>query len=1098
MSSYRNYYDSSYGRSRTDSTSKNLPETRSTPSRIAQRYGGSYTSSLATTPTPGRAESRIKSDSLHPPVSYKSTLPRPGTRSRDPSPSVDKSDRTSASSNYLSPNRLYPRPYTRSNTSRESTISPTGSVSNLPRLGKRDDSTSGTLSKFERRSPLSKESSRSPSVSKEESLSSRYKSSREDISGGSQKYLNSRFLPKNSVERSYTAYTRPSTVRTHEVSRKNKELLGVLHAQHEQEKLSSRPASRCSSVSREDSVKKPSPEREKNQNVEMVTVKVCTRGTSPTLGTSTQHSFLRSRRIEVAKTIEKTVTRPKCNKENMVDKEMQSDRLDDSTRSSRFAGASRINATPWSSFLDMKFSSPNNKKGDRSKPDSVESPKSLSRTSSTRSISSEKDSKKVTKSKLTPPKQISDKKQLPPPIPKSESSGKGSLHSLNTPNKDFRKSVLNMNPDGSKKRIGRRSNSASSADSDNADPDATDISENLTSCRSYHKSSSGSKLPQKFSGDKQRGRRSPSSDVSVSSTTGPSSSEDDNKKVKNKIRSTSSSRTSMVLTTGDELPSDRSSKSTGIKQKTDGTRTETDAKKFLMRALAPVTNLFKANKNHVNVEPVSDNQTDVVDHQEKVTWILDPSSDSTGEKTNAVQGIQSEPKCAKLILHRVECTDPNGWWGDRSETTTDNSELKQVSEPINMKYNDSSKVPKPIIIKQNLSGETAWWLDPNQSAPEGVTTYSDSIKPPFKHADSGEKAWWLEDENSATTDDNQTYSNWRPQEPTNQQTDQVNIQKPIMRPVQSGESPWWLEENNPQAPEGVFIYPSQVQEQQETQQQVNKAKIRPVDSGEIAWWMKKDGTPPEGVQNWSPNVSSEQPPELKPKLRTVDSGEAPWWLNKEASPPEGIQTYSNWSSEQSNSSKLPRNDSGNATWWQENPKSTSDSTTAASKDNNKFTPTEFPERHQLRHIDSGERAWWLNDDDAPADTTEEPLPRPKFPITHQDSGERTWWMRENQDFDNQEVPLGDRASPEGLEMPKDTEGRLSPYDNVPSLRESEKKRAPSMFISKHQNIDDILGGVGQSWCHFTNNFFGYGDDGEEYKEIDAKEVIIHEGNGKKG
>lgn len=799
---------------------------------------------------------------------------------------MDKSEKsTSSSSSYLNPNRLYPRPYTRSSTSRESTVSPAGSTSNLPRLSgatKRD----ATPSK--------------------EALTSKYKSSREDLSssGSQNKYLNSRFLPKNSVERSYTAYTRPSNIRTNEVSRKNKELLNALHVQQER-----RPTPVTPEVV---PVPKPTEPPPAVKPAEMETVKVCTRGTSPTLTTPTPPTFLRTRRIEFAKTIEKTVTRAKTVPENMADKEIQSDRMDDSTRSSRFAGATRISATPWTNILDMKFTSPSNKK------DSADSPKSLSRTSSTKSLASvksDKDSKK-TKSKLTPPKPV-DKKQLPP-IPK--------LHSLNTPNKDFRKSVLNMNPDGSRKKLGRRSNSASSAESDNADPDATDISENLTTC-TYH-----SKVLQT--------RRSPSSDISTS--------EEESRSRKETTISSS------ILGSGDELSSrqhktlvsnsgDELSEKTSSKIAQNKTKNEAEAKNFLMRALAPVTNLFKPNKQS-DSDKVSSDTGDG-----KVVWILDPSSEE-----------QSQPRSAKLVLHRVE-TDETGWWGD------DNSGEQLKSEPANMKYGGGKLWPEEPKIysgynaENNMTGKIreSWWLD--ESAPEGVQT-----------------------------------------------------QKPVIKHVQSGEQPWWLQDNPTEVPEGVQVY-------QEVQ---------------------------------------------KPKIKPVESGEAPWWLNENSTPPEGVQTYPNWT--EPNKPEVRRNDSGNSTWWLDSDKSNSE------------RQPECLDTHKLRHIDSGEREWWINDDEASKDD-----PKPKYTIRHQESGERAWWMQDQE-------PLGDRASPEGLEMPKDNEDRLSPYDNVPDLREG-VKNTPPLFISKHTNIDDILGGTGQLWSPIMNKIFGYKDDGDECREVDAREVIIHEG-----
>lgn len=815
---------------------------------------------------------------------------------------MDKSEKsTSSTSSYLNPNRLYPRPYTRSSTSRESTVSPASSTSNLPRLSatKRDAAPSRSTSK--------------------EALTSKYKSSREDLSSGSQnKYLNSRFLPKNSVERSYTAYTRPSNIRTHEVSRKNKELLNALHVQQEQERNPSRASSVTPEVVPITKPKEPSPVKQ----LEMETVKVCTRGTSPNLTTPTPPTFLRTRRIEFAKTIEKTVTRPKTVAENMVDKEIQSDRLDDSTRSSRFAGASRISATPWTNILDMKFTSPSNKKV--TKQDSADSPKSLSRASSTKSLASVKSEKNSKKSKLTPPKPVGDKKQLPP-IPKSESKP-SSLHSLNTPNKDFRKSVLNMNPDGTRKKLGRRSNSASSAESDNADPDATDISENLTTC-SYH-----SKVFQT--------RRSPSSDVSTSEE-------------ESRSRKETTEVSSSILGSGDETISEKppsripQNKSTG--------KNEADAKNFLMRALAPVTNLFKANKQS-DSDKISSDTGDG-----KVAWILDPSSEE-----------QSQPRSAKLVLHRVE-TDEHSWWGDE----TSSEQLK--SEPVNMKYGEYKEEPK---IYSGYNAENNMTGGPKE--------------PRIKTVESGEAPWWLDEHG--------------------QPPEGIQTEKPAIKHVQSGEQPWWLQDNPAEVPEGVQVYPV--------------------------------------LQ--------------KPKIKPVESGEAPWWLNQDSTPPEGVQTYPNWTEP---SKSVRRNDSGNSTWWLDSDKSNSEA----------YRPAECVESHKIRHIDSGEREWWVNDDEASSKED----PKPKYTIRHQESGERAWWMQDQE-------PLGDRASPEGLEMPKDNEGRLSPYDNVPNLRDGVKNEVPPLFISKHTNIDDILGGTGQLWSPVMNKIFGY-TDGDECREVDAREVIIHEG-----
>ncbi|KAJ8922130.1 hypothetical protein NQ315_004064 [Exocentrus adspersus] len=970
-------YDLTFGRSRNDLTKK--VEDDKSISRITNRYGSSYGTGYQRDTTPGYSgrleSSRIKpildkKDTLHPPVSYR-PLTRTGSRSRDPSP-VEKSEKSTSSSSSYSYNRLYPKPYQSTSTREKSeSISPSRTI---PKYVGRTSTGRDEIPRYTGRS----------SISKEDSISLKYgkASSREDLSSGSQKYINSRFLPKNAVEKSYTAHARPSTIRTNEASRKNRELLSVLHAQQEQERLS-RSSSRCSSLAQDDSFSKETTTQSDKKSepvpveqIEMETVTVITRGTSPTPVTAQTSSYLRSRRIEIAKVVEKQITRPKIRTHSMADKEMQSDRLDDSTKTSRFAGASRISA--WSSD-DAKLTSSSNKQKGVSKSESssshqaeekpkntCHSPKSLSRNNSSKSInqcSKSDKSKEVkkspspAKSKIVPPKQISsDKKQLPPQIPKSEAASKpNSLHSFQTANKDFRKSVLNMNADKSKNKIGRRSNSASSADSDAGDPDATDVSENLTSCKSYHTSSS-SKLPQKVSSsDKSlyhRCRRSPSSDASTSCHTS-SSEEDPKTKHENiKRKSGNSSRTSVVVSSADELSLDKSPKPPhSPRQKTEGIKSEAEAKSFLMRALAPVTNLFKTKHN---------------DSEERVNW-MDPSSESNNE------------------IYQNSLND---------ESRNASSGGAQNSHSVGVKNSGSGLIPAKIIIHRVESSETPWWLDEKSED-------SKPNSPNSKHSSS-------------------------PKQPPKEN----KLNKPSMRHVESGEIPWWLDETA-EIPEGVQTYPN---------------------------WVREDGTTEDGRVIY--------------KIRKNESGDTSWWLS---------------SSEKTDSNKQ--------------------------KPSSNIMDSEYLEKHKIRHIDSGERSWWLNSSENISEMVqaiEDPKQnQTKYAIRHQDSAEKAWWLQQNTteeqkdseyEFDQEQAPLGDRASPEGLETPKDDEGRQSPYDNVPSTQQKVKRPSQlSFFISRHTNIDDILGGSTQIWSPLMDRLYGYENvRDEECREIDAAQVIIHEGTPKWG
>ncbi|RZC35979.1 hypothetical protein BDFB_010671, partial [Asbolus verrucosus] len=830
-------YDTTFGRARTEK--KAADDDKSATSRIATKYGaynagyqrdssasGSYSSSRSDS---NRLKPTLeKKETNHPPVSYRA-LARTTPRSRDPSP--DKSSST-PSYNY---NKIYPtRPYTRSvsreldtsttipkytgrsSLNKDDTLSRRSSISRedltVPtKYGGRSSITKDDVPKYGGRSSITKEDL-VPKYGGRSSLTkddlSKYRPSsrapsREDLTTGSQKYITSRFLPKNSVEKSYTAYARPSTIRSHETIRKNRELLNVLHAQQEQEKVS-RPSSRCSSIITDEIILNTPPPIEE---IEMETVSTVTRSTSPS---PTSSNIARSRRSEIAKIVERQISRPKHR--IGIDVEVQSDRLDDSTKNSKFSGASRISATPWSSFLDMKFSSPSDKKKEEA------SPKSISRASSNKSLSQEK--KSPPKTKPSPPKQA-----LPPQIPKSDSSKSTSLHSINTANKDFRKSVLNMNPDGSKKKVGRRSNSASSAESEtDAQPsEAADVAV---------KSNSVSKLPQRLSSDKtsQRSRRSPSSDASTTS----SSTSEEEKKSESHLK-VASSRTSIAVSSADESPKPPPSP----RQKS-----EAEAKSFLMRALAPVTNLF--NKTKSPTEPT-------------------PETSATDSKP------KSDQKPGKL----------------------------------------------------------------------------------FK---SGEK-------NSET------------------------------RP---------------------------------------KTLLRHVESGELAWWLDKNAEVPEGVYRLDSNDSTD------PTKNIMDA--------------------------------------------------------------------EYQERHKIRHIDSGERSWWLNSSEnipEMVQAQQTKTEQPKFAIRHQESGGKGWWLQSNhsEEFDVTQAPLGDRASPEGLEMPKESEGRLSPYDNVQVSERGGKKRPTQLFISRHRNIDEILGGCGGMWSPLMDRIFEYQDGrgaDDKCMEIDPGQVKIHDSTAQRG
>lgn len=748
-----------------------------------------------------------KKDNLHPPTSYRS-LTRTGASSRESSP-LEKSRSSAGNYNY---NRLYTAPSYGRSVSRERTETDSSSMS----------------SKY----GLSKQEPRDELVAKYKATNKT--TGKEELSSVSQKYITSRFLPKNTVEKSYTAYTRPSSLRTSETSRKNRELLNAIAVQQEQERQS-RPVSRCSNTASEDISKSDNSYEESNSGEyieEMETINVTTRATSP-MGTN-HPNIQRIRRTEIARTVEKVITRP-IRKTAMVNKEVQSDRLDDTSRYSRYGpNSTRVTTPPWCSFLDMKYSSPedaqkdddndksfqsrdcNKAKTSKTTPDNQlvnkegkDSPKSMSRSNSVKNLSKSLSKLSVNSdsTKSRTPSGINEKssktssncsnKKLPPQIPKNDKS-----NSPNTLNKDFRKSVLNMNHDGKINKHNKRSNSQSSVDSASEGQlsEATDVSENLTTCASYHKSSSASKLPQRITDSSSRRSCTPISDSSTVSSTTASGSDDDIRKGKleNKLN-----KKRQVNET--DSPEKSPKPPLSPRTKTEGQRTETEAKSFLMKALAPVTNLFKVRH---------------IDSSDKVNW-MDSSAENSSDSQNK-QDVEnctpSEQSNQRKVIRKVESGE-RAWWLDN---TPDRSESPRQAPKL---------TPEEKIIERSIrhvtSGEKPWWMDDTSEVPEGVQQYPKETTPEYRvrRNDSDTTEWWLTSSDSAgNSNKNNTEKAFEPE----------HMQAYRLRHIDSGERAWWLNSSE------------NIAEDRETKQNT-ETKIKPSTSHQesVRWWLSSQEKEPD-------------------------------------------------------------------------------------------------------------------------------------------------------------------------------------------------------------------------------------------------------------
>ncbi|CAG4943046.1 unnamed protein product [Colias eurytheme] len=616
--------------------------------------------------------------------------------------------------------------------------------------------------------------------------------------------------------------------------------------------------------------------KDKNQidvgdDEELETVTVITRHTSPTPPGSS--SYVRIRRADLAKTIEKIITRKK-KRPDTIDKEIQSDRLDDPTRTSRFAGTSRTSVTNWTYYSPNinsytgyagRYSTQYSTLRDNSNSYRDRCSRSRSKEPVVQESTQEEPSaniqdnecndqdnrisdfpqdviniyennkddetseiiinvnlklKKarspsaVSMTELVSPEITITNNQLPPQPPKPEGTskvkkGKG------------RKSSTDSTDSNSTKKLKKRSKSVSSTDSDQGSEKGS--CSNASSNKSITKNLKKTKIqngPQSIKHYKSRDSNSPESSLTLSS----SISEDENasKSKTNDISRTSADETSLPTDT-----SNKHSSTTASHKNENGTE---EAKSFLIRALAPVTNLFK-----LRHQDSSDNNK----------WIDNSTSDSTSKDVSTLlsDNAVSKNKChtdnvvasnednlVKLKgIRRIESGE-RSWWLESEnsnksntdtstyETANENKNESQLRQLKKSESNDSKRSSKKCLF---IDEEKPWWLDSNANIPEGI----ERLTPPRKSSseddrseeknynfyklrqmESGEQKDWFLSSNDSSSKNNKTDS------PNNLSlsksgSDQKSFPFRRIRHIESGERPWWLSSDK-NIPEGIEKLPT--------------------------------------------------------------------------------------------------------------------------------------------------------------------------------------------------------------------------------------------------------------------------------------------------
>ncbi|CAH2104040.1 unnamed protein product [Euphydryas editha] len=582
------------------------------------------------------------------------------------------------------------------------------------------------------------------------------------------------------------------------------------------------------------------------------TISVITRHTSPTPPGSS--AYVRMRRADMAKTIEKITTRPKKRPE-MVDKEIQSDRLDDPTRSSRFASTSRTSMTNWTyyspnvnsytgyagrystQYSNLRDNATCNDRSSRSRSkepientnvntgsddkdteillknnhlDSNEDLGDEQNKDETEIIINvnlklqKRKSPQPTATEVSSEITITNNHQLPPQPPKSENTSKIKKIKI-------RKSSTDSSSDStsSKKIVKKRSKSVSSTDSEQSgDKSKKNKDSTKVSSKTVSKTPSMTNLPNgttKLKSSKSRENNSPESSITLS--TQSSISEDE---ITSNLKTSDSTKINNESSLSLEQVVKQSS------HKSDGAE---EAKSFLIRALAPVTNLFKL-RHH--------------DNSENVRLLENSNSESTNKDT------------ASLI-------NENG-----------STKIKNTNNII---ASNDDNVVKLKAIRHIESGERAWWLE----------------------SDSDKKQGLRQELSTENKDENQTSIQWS----TSGKTDMKRSMK--LNSFADDEKPWWLD-SNANIPEGIerLTPPRKSSSDSDKSEKFNFFKMRHIESGDRKDWRVSNNENvlnKQGSQNslsLSKSGSDQKSFPLR-RIRHIESGERPWWLSSDKNIPEGIE-----------------------------------------------------------------------------------------------------------------------------------------------------------------------------------------------------------------
>lgn len=852
--------------------------------------------------------------------------------------------------------------------------------------------------------------------------------------------------------------------------------------------------------------------------VEMIEVTVVTRATSPNLcpSSATTTSFSRCRRAEIAKTIEKTIKRPKRWQHKAVDKEVQSDRMDDTSKYCRYSNTRAT--TPWpSSYMENRYGSMSysrynsnsssnmasiskySERSTKSEKDSNEnSPEkniekektpsskssressiskspSISRSNSIKSSSTSKSDKSKSKSppsvpvqqqpaqpkssSTSPTKQkLYTNKALPPQPPKLESPTKvisaTASSATSTPssssqqsatgskwaNKDFRKSALNVGPTD-RPRKARTSSTSTEHDECNKKAQQKPTTTAPTANQMLY----------------NRSDRSPSVSSETSYSSGGNATDDmmKNNFIKLKISSLPTSPTI----------------ATAAATTTEATPTVT--------ATIRLPTSPSANSNEV-IHSNSDMMTYDTKSQPNIVTVIQPNDSSHSNNDSCTKIDNNNTKSTATIVNRVlgpvvkmfktksanQLGDSQSG-SDHDSANSANESIKQDASLLNRTTNTSSGA-KLVSSKNYLADESNSWIDSTVNEQTTDTQFDrfqsssqsiNNMKSP--NSDNPPVSWWFqpsEPENDYTVADDITLNQMSDDETiridnnnlngnnkNNNNNHGNNMADAANNNRLNPSIPWWMVDDTTTTTTTTSSIPTNRGDLNQ------KYRITHIRSGERAWWLDDDteesvndileAAAENDEQDNDNDDNNNTAAKFTLKLKKVETGERSWWFceeNQDTEPNDSIkQTASSNSTTNNNKEKTPDID-----FW-----ASINESLEAEKMRSKCTArsNNVMMRGQQNDVDDDKHL----------------------------------------DINANYIPLGDRASPEGLE---DFNNNSDNFD-ASNVDLYFKK----LFISKHKNIDEVLGAP----CHALSPIrLDQDDDDEPFQEILPTQVRIHDGTAK--